>query len=175
MRQAPKYALFENERRFLIGQCPDLSSTTFRTIEDLYITGSRLRLRAITHNDGRPAEFKFCKKYPSDDNRSGPVVNIYLAADEYRTLSQLPGKTIRKRRYLREFADSVFSLDIFEVELAGLALSEVEAPSVGALDAIPVPPWTLHEVTDDAFFRGANLAETSASDLRTKLLSLGLA
>jgi CYTH domain-containing protein len=172
MVRIPKYAQLENERRFLITECPDLSMITFRLIEDLYVSESRLRLRAITHTDGQQQEFKFCKKYPSDDIGSGAIVNVYLTADEHRTLSQLPGRRIRKRRYSLDFAATTYSLDVFEDQLAGLVLCEVEAASAASLELIVAPTWAQYEVTDDPFFTGGNLVNISASALRAKLSSM---
>ncbi|HEV7309616.1 hypothetical protein [Ensifer sp.] len=165
----PKYAALENERRFLVERCPDLSKRDYRTIEDLYVTGSRLRARAIRYIDGRPPAFKFCKKYPSESAISAPIVNIYLTAEEYGLLSQLPGKTLSKRRYRLDFGGILCGIDVFEGELSGLVLSEIEAASAEALMALAPPPWSGLEVTDDAFFRGAHLAGLSAAELQVKL------
>ena len=172
MVQTPKYAQLESERRFLITECPDLSTMSFRLIEDLYVSESRLRLRAITHIDGQQQEFKFCKKYPSDDVCSGAIVNIYLTADEHRMLSQLTGKRIRKRRYRLELTATTFSLDVFEDQLAGLVLCEVDGASAASLELIVAPTWAQYEVTDDPFFTGGNLANICASALRAKLSSI---
>ncbi|HEV7317293.1 MAG TPA: hypothetical protein VGO04_01615 [Ensifer sp.] len=165
----PKYAEVEHERRFLVYRCPDLSERDYRTIEDIYVADSRLRVRAITFSDGRPPAFKFCKKYPSDSVTSAPIVNIYLTAGEYELLSRLSGNTVRKRRYRLDFEGMLYSIDVFEGALAGLILSEVEASSSDALRALAPPPWSRLEVTGDDFFRGANLATVSAAELQGKL------
>ena len=126
----PKYALLENERRFLVALCPDLSGAPVRRIEDLYIANSRMRLRAISHFDGHPTEFKLCKKYGSPDPASGPIVNIYLTAEEYAAFCGLPGQRLRKHRYRVEHGGHPFSVDVFTGALAGLILCEAEAQSV---------------------------------------------
>ncbi|OJY76373.1 hypothetical protein [Rhizobium sp. 60-20] len=100
MVQVPKYAQLEHERRFLIAVSPDLSDLPFRLIEDLYISATRMRLRAIIHSCGQQVEFKLCKKYPMENLFSGAIVNVYLTEAEYAVLAQLPGKRIRKRRHL---------------------------------------------------------------------------
>src|SRR5580693_6584865 len=97
--QTPKYALLENERRFLVTKVPDLTGAHVRLIEDLYLQGGRLRLRKVTHFDGAANEFKLCKKYGSPDPVSGPIVNIYLTAVEHASLADLPGRPLRKRRH----------------------------------------------------------------------------
>jgi hypothetical protein len=108
----PKYALLENERRFLVLQPPGLAGTRPRLIEDLYLDDGRLRLRRISHADGAATEYKLCKKYGSADSASGPIVNIYLSAEEHAALAVLPGKPLRKRRHTvehgREVTDDPF-------------------------------------------------------------------
>ncbi len=46
----PKYAVLENERRFLVapGVAADLAISARRLIRDRYIDGGRLRLRSVT-------------------------------------------------------------------------------------------------------------------------------
>lgn len=168
----PKYAQLEHERRFLIIETPDLSGAAFRLIEDLYITGSRLRLRKITYSDGQDIQFKLCKKYPSEDILSTPIVNTYLTADEHAALSELPGRKIRKRRYSIVSSAKPFSIDVFEAQLSGLILCEVEAASVTELESQIFPDWIRREVTGDPFFTGGNLATIDDGVLLAKLSAL---
>ena len=170
--EIPKYAAMEIERRFLVAHCPNLSGARMRVIEDVYLEGSRMRLRAITHADGRPGEYKLCKKYPSAEALRGPIVNLYLSAQEHALLAALPGAAVRKRRYSMPWADWTFSIDVFEGELSGLTLSEVEADSVEEVARIGLPPWVSQEVTTDPFFTGGALSRTSAEDLRRRLEAL---
>ena len=165
----PKYARLENERRFWVAEPPDLSAAPVRLIEDIYLADSRLRLRAITHADGAGPEFKLCKKYGSDDPASGPIVNIYLSAEEHAMLSALPGHALRKRRHTIEHAGRAFSLDVFEGPLTGLVLCEAEAESAQAIGALSFPPWAVREVTADPFFTGAELARLTAEQLKAGL------
>jgi CYTH domain-containing protein len=163
----PKYAAFEHERRFLVDPAcaPALGSLAFRRIEDRYLDGTRLRLRAVTDSATGKREFKFCKKYGSDDPVSGPVTNLYLDAPEHAALALLPAALIVKRRY---GVDAV-GLDVFEGELAGLMLCEAEAATREAALSLAFPPWVDREVTDDPFFRGGSLCRIRAEDLQAKL------
>lgn len=169
--QLPKYAALEIERRFLVAQSPDLAGARVRLIEDTYLSGTRMRLRAITHADGR-AEFKLCKKYPWEDVLGGPITNLYLSAEEYAVLTALPGKAVRKRRYSMPWDAWTFSIDVFEGALSGLILSEVEADTAEDAGRIGVPDWVAREVTADPFFRGGALAHATADDLRRRLEAL---
>jgi CYTH domain-containing protein len=168
--QVPKYAKLENERRFLVFSCPDLSGAPSRLIEDIYFNDSRLRLRTITHIDGA-REFKLCKKYETLDPTSGPVVNIYLSAGEHAILSRLQGRPLRKRRYRIAWRTRSYGVDVFEDELAGLVLCEAEAESADAIRVLEFPPWASRDVTADRFYTGGNLARVTAAELTARLNS----
>jgi hypothetical protein len=171
----PKYSQLENERRFWLPQAPDLAKAPVRLIEDVYLEHGRLRLRAITHLDGAPREFKLCKKYPSGDPLSAPIVNIYLTDQEHASLARLPGTPLRKRRCTVIHNGRGFSIDVFEGPLAGLVLCEAEAESRDAIAALAFPPWARREVTADPFFTGAHLAGVGSGELKARLDALAAA
>jgi CYTH domain-containing protein len=164
--ELPRYSKLELERRWLVDRrrLPDLAGRPYRRIDDLYLDGGRLRLRAISHPNGA-RELKLGKKYERSHPAGGPITTLYLTDGEYAAFSSLPGARLAKRRY----AVDGFSLDVFEGALTGLALAEVEVESPAALDAIQPPAWALREVTEDAFFTGGSLCRASADDLRAKL------
>lgn len=168
--QLPKYAILENERRFLVR--PEVAETlpvaARRLIQDRYLSDGRLRLRKVTDAaDGR-AEYKLCKKYGSSDPISEPIVNIYLTAEEYAAFAILPGADIAKRRLSVEHAGRAFSLDLFSGSLQGLAICEAEAPTREAALELRFPPWALVEITADPFFSGAALARANPADVRRR-------
>lgn len=166
----PKYAQLENERRFLVAleALSALSLANPRLIEDLYLNDSRLRLRRITPATG-PAEFKLCKKYPSDDPVSTPITNLYLTETEHLALSGLPGRRIVKRRYDVAEGGLRFGVNVFEGALEGLILAEIETPDLASLAQVPTPAWALGDVTADPFFSGGVLAGVSQAKLRDAL------
>ena len=165
----PKYALLENERRFLVREPPELAGTRVRLIEDRYLDVGRLRLRRITHFDGRPSEHKLCKKYGSADPASEPITNIYLTAEEHAAFAVLPGRPLRKRRHTVAHGGRAFSVDVFEGPLGGLVICEAEAPTPAAVRSLQFPPWAAREVTDDPFFAGGNLSTITADELAERL------
>jgi CYTH domain-containing protein len=165
----PKYALLENERRFLVAAAPDLAAARVRLLEHRYLDAGRLRLRRITHFDGNPPEFKLCKKYGSADAVSEPIVNIYLTAKEHAALAALPGRPLAKRRHTVAHQGRAFGVDVFEGALAGLILCEAEGATPEAIRAIVFPPWASREVTADPFFTGGNLASVTAAELAVRL------
>jgi hypothetical protein len=164
--ELPRYSKLELERRWLAdpGRLPDLAGLAFRRIEDLYLDGGRVRLRAITHPGGA-RELKLGKKYERTHPAGGPITTLYLTESEYAAFAGLSGARLVKRRY----TVSGFSLDAFEEVLTGLLLAEVEVESPEALGGIEPPPWGRCEVTEDPFFTGGNLCRASAEDLRARL------
>lgn len=166
----PKYSRLENERRFLAALPAEFDlSGTCTHIKDVYVIDSRLRLRAATDSSTGSTVYKFCKKYSAHDPVSGPIVNMYLTAEEYGMLSRLPGRTLVKRRYRVEYMDVVFGLDVFDEDLAGLILCEAEMPTREQVCALQFPPFATKEVTEDPFFTGGNLCRATPAELRNKL------
>ncbi len=106
----PKYSQIEIERRWdvLADLAPSLLELPFREIEDLYFTGTRLRLRRIM-TAAEPTIYKLCKKYGPVSPYSEPITNIYLTENEYASFQDLPAEVVKKRRY--SVADG--SLDLF--------------------------------------------------------------
>jgi len=156
MPDLPKYAHWVAERRFLVdsGVMPALDDALSRRIEDLYIDGGRLRLRRITMPGGEQ-EFKLAKKYAPDNPMIGPMTNLYLSAEEFSVLNDLPGARLTKRRH----KVGAFVVDVFEGGLAGLVLAECEATNSVAAMAFDVPRWCVREVTDEVDYTGWRLAQ----------------
>lgn len=157
----PKYAHWVAERRFLVdpAKAPKLDPAGARRIEDLYIDGGRLRLRAITILATGEREFKLAKKYAPDDPLIGPMTNLYLSAEEYEVLSKLPGERISKLRHKL----GAFVVDVFEGPLDGLITAECEASNRMAAMAVDIPPWCVREVTTELAYTGGQLAGATAA------------
>ncbi|MBB4662602.1 CYTH domain-containing protein [Conexibacter arvalis] len=69
------------------------------------------------------------------------------------------GRRIVKRRYRVPAADGlVFEVDLYEEELAGLVVAEVEFPDDAAANAFTTPDWLGREVTDDPRWKNQALA-----------------
>src|SRR5579884_2200424 len=99
---AGKYARVERERRFLLAGPPAPSAVTAtRLITDLYLTGTRLRLRHA-ELPGDNSEFKLTQKIPAARRPGavqGLITTTYLSSAEYRLLATLPAAVLRKTRF----------------------------------------------------------------------------
>lgn len=69
------------------------------------------------------------------------------------------GRRIVKRRYVVPAPDALlFEVDVYEEELAGLVVAEVEFSDDAAADAFRSPEWLGREVTDDPRWKNQALA-----------------
>lgn len=158
--RSPKYAHIERERRWLMdpAQRPALPSA-YVLIEDRYITGTRLRVRRMTDSATGVTALKLTKKYDAADPRARPIVTTYLTSTEYMLFSSLPAAALTKRRFkLGAANDLTWSVDQFDLSLAGLELAEIEWPDDVGLRDLPSPPGAVREVSDDPRYEGGSLA-----------------
>lgn len=172
MSPPPKYARVERERRFLLDRFPNTAGVLrIRRIADHYIDGTSLRLRKQTE-DNRPAVYKLTQKVvaPGLGAQQGFITNMYLDENEFRILTQLPGGQIVKTRH----SVAPFGIDVFEGELQGLVLAEVEFDSTSDADALRVPPFAVREVSTDQRFTGGRLVRASREELRAWLWESGI-
>lgn len=77
-------------------------------------------------------------------------------ADAEELLALRHGVVIEKQRYPVPFEGLVWEVDVFAGENQGLVIAEVELPDEG--HAVQLPPWVGEEVTADARYYNAQLA-----------------
>ena len=161
MSKLLKYARYENERRFLLARLPaDLPAHETHDLADLYLDGTRLRLRLARGPDGEVVERKLNQKIldPGGDPARRVITSVYLDAAEYERLAVLPGRRLEKRRHTYLAAGCQCGVDAFAGPLAGLVLAEIESEDLAALRALPLPAFAHCEVTEHEAFTGGRLA-----------------
>jgi adenylate cyclase len=73
------------------------------------------------------------------------------------------GRRIEKTRYEIDTADGfVLELDVYEAELRGLVVAEVEFDSEEAAEAFTPPDWLGPDVSEDARYKNQRLARDGA-------------
>lgn len=152
-----KYAWVERERRWLCRSVPFDRVISAEIYEDLYVTGTQLRLREATPTEGGPSMLRLGRK--ADVSPSVRLLtSIYLSPEEFRLLSALPGRRLRKTRHSLGKVDGadVF-VDVFEGPLTGLVMAEAEFESVEAMEAYSMPDFAYQEVTEDVRYTGGRL------------------
>jgi hypothetical protein len=153
-----KYAWIERERRWLCNALPTALVLRAEHITDLYVTGTQLRLReAIPVGGGEP--MRRLGRKADVDASTRLLTSIYLAPEEFRLLSELPGRCLRKTRHQLVAVDGHrMTVDTFEGPLAGLIMAEVEFENDEAMAAYRPPSFAVREVTEDARYCGGALA-----------------
>lgn len=156
----PQYTLVERERRWLCRDVPRERVVRTEMVTDLYVTGTRLRLREARPIDGGPSKLRLSRK-ADVDARTRLITSIYLPEDEFAVLAaSLPGVRITKVRHTLQHLPGIqISVDEFQGELAGLSLVEAEFDTPDLLEAFPAPDFAAHEVTEDPRFAGGSLAQ----------------
>ena len=151
----PKYAHLEIERRWLVdlASVGSLDGVPYRTIEDVYLPDTGLRLRKMTGPDGT-AVFKFCKKYGKSSALSEAMTNLYLSEAEHARLHAcLGGVAVTKRRYAVQGG----AIDLY-AGAGDLAVFEIEFDSEAHAAAYVPPAFATIEITADPAYSGAALA-----------------
>src|SRR5918998_1525531 len=167
-----KYTRVEYERRFLVSPHSDWRSAVesySKTFEDKYLHHARLRLRILTDSDTGRRIIKLTKKFESASPYFQTISRILLSPGEYELLDDLEGDRLKKIRHYHNYRDRVFSVDVFEGELDGLVLCEVEAEGIEELMSVEPPSYVKYEVTEDTFFTGGNLCQTTSAELLRRL------
>jgi CYTH domain-containing protein/CHAD domain-containing protein len=150
----PSGGIFERERKFLVGEMPDLPEHGVELRQGyLAVDGSvSVRVRdaaergcTLTVKGGRGA-VRTELEWP-------------IGQDEFEAAwAVTEGRRVHKTRYEIPIGRHVVELDVFEEELGGLVLAEVEFHSDKSLRRFQPPNWFGREVTDDEHYTNALLA-----------------
>jgi CYTH domain-containing protein len=170
--KARKYALVERERRFLLAESPVGAPTHQVLIEDRYLRGTRLRLRRMTDLDGPGFRltYKLTQKIPSVNGAPGLITTLYLSADEYTALLEIPADMLRKIRS----SFPPLGVDVFEGPLDGLVLAEAEFDTARDEANFHLPAEAVAEVTADVRFSGGRLVTLTAVETADLLSTFGI-
>lgn len=154
-----EYVAVERERRWLCREVPRERVVRTEAITDLYVTGTRLRLREARPTDGGAPMLRLSRK-ADVDTQTRLITSIYLPEEEFAVLAAaLPGVRIRKLRHrFQSLPGMLMLVDEFQGELEGLFLAEADFKTRDLLAAFPMPDFAVREVTDDPRFTGVNLA-----------------
>jgi len=145
----------EIERKFLLSgpAWRDLVESEIR-IEQFYLAASHGRTIRIRISDGILAvlTLKFSGKGRGRDEFEYPVP--LAEAQEMRSFAL--GRVIRKTRHHVRHGGYLYEVDVFEGELDGLVVAELETPDIVPDESLP--PWLGGEVTQDGRYYNASLA-----------------
>jgi adenylate cyclase len=149
----------EIERRFLVDEIPD-DLPEPAMIEQAYLTVEPVAVRVRRKGDRKILTIK------AGAGLTRTEIERDLDDDEFDQLWQL-GDALRivKRRHEIELDDDhTAELDLFDGELAGRRIVEVEFPDEDAAERFDPPSWFGREVTTDTRYNNASLARSGWPD-----------
>jgi adenylate cyclase len=154
-------AAVEIERKFLVTALPgDLDRHPARPIRQGYLAieggGSEVRIRQIGEDTVLTVK--------RGGGRTRVEEEVAISPGAFARLWPLTeGRRVEKVRHLLPAGDAlVLELDVYEGDLAGLVVAEVEFATEAAADAWVAPPWLGAEVTDDERYKNHRLAVDGA-------------
>jgi len=121
------------------------------------------------------SKYEITKKQPVKEGDASHQIEttIPLTTEEFTEFEQLPGKRVYKTRYFYEEKGVAYEIDVFQKELKGLVLVDVEFKSAEEKAAFVAPEWILADVTQEKFIAGGMLRGKSYSDIEAKLNAFG--
>ena len=146
----------EIERKFLVDRLPfsfaDLNGATIRQ-GYLIVAESGIELRI------RQKQARFFQTIKAGEGLSRTEIEIELSEHQFRQLwPYTEGRRVIKTRYTLPVGNHTAELDLFEGDLAGLVLVEVEFSSVEASRQFTPPAWFGVEVTEESRYKNKQLA-----------------
>jgi CYTH domain-containing protein len=144
----------EVERKFLVDEPPDLDGEETAEIAQGYLAAGNDGEVRLRRKDGQTL---LTAKRGAGLTRDEAEVQIDAAAFE-RLWPLTEGRRLRKRRHLLPHGDLSIEVDVFEGELAGLVIAEIEFESEEQASAFEPPPWLGEDVTGDPRYRNESLA-----------------
>jgi adenylate cyclase len=147
-------SVVEVERKFLVAEPPDLEGTESDEIEQGYLAvgaDGEVRLR-------RKGE-RLLLTAKRGTGMSREEAEVELDPDAFERLWPLTeGRRLHKRRYVIPAGDLKIELDLYEGDLDGLVVAEVEFASEQDARGFTPPGWVGDEVTGDERYLNETLA-----------------
>jgi CYTH domain-containing protein len=162
--------MLELEKTFLARHIPaGVIDSPSREIIDNYIPGTSTHPVVRIRKNGN--QYEITKKQPIDAADASRQIEqtISLTADEWHELNSLNGKQIRKIRYQFPWKDLIAEFDVFQDELSGLVLVDLEFTNDAQKESCGIPDFCLAEVTQEKFIAGGKLSGKSYSDIEPQL------
>jgi adenylate cyclase len=144
----------EVERKFLVRRLPDLDGADSDEIDQGYLaTGSDGEVRVRRKGE------RLLLTAKRGSGLSREEAEVELDRGSFGQLWALTeGRRLRKRRYVLPHDDLRIELDVYEGDLEGLHVAEIEFPSEDEAKAFDPPDWLGEDVTGDHRYLNETLA-----------------
>jgi adenylate cyclase len=148
----------EVERKFLVTELPDLAGTDSDEIEQGYLAvGAEGEVRLRRKGDRLFLTAKRGAGISRDE------AEVELEREAFEDLWPLTeGRRLHKRRHVIPHGDLTIELDVYEGDLEGLVVTEIEFGSEEEAGAFTPPDWIGEEVTGDERYLNETLATRGA-------------
>jgi CYTH domain-containing protein len=158
--------MIEREKTFLAKYLPD-GLGTCRQLEllDVYLPISSKHPKLRIRKRGDKLEITKKTLLNPDDASTQVEQTIALSVDEFDELSKINGKRIRKIRYYYDYNGRCVEFDVFQDDLKGLVLVDVEFETSEEQHKFTIPNFCLTEVTQEDFLAGGMLCGKKYTDI----------
>ena len=148
----------EVERKFLVPDPPDLAGTQVDEIEQGYLAiGAEGEVRVRRKGELLVLTAK------RGTGLSRQEAEVALDRERFDALWPLTeGRRLHKRRHVLPHGDLKIEVDVYEGDLEGLVVAEVEFPSEEEARGFDPPAWLGEEVTGDRRYLNETLATEGA-------------
>lgn len=164
----------ELERTFLAKEIPaSLEGLPCTELLDVYIPRQAAHAHLRLRKKGERYELTKKMRFEKDDASNLIEQTIDLSLDEFRALEAVEGKRVRKLRYRLDHEGLILEIDVFQDDLRGLVLIDVEFSSLEAKAQFKTPNFALVEVTQDDNFAGGMLCGKKYSEIEPILKKYG--
>ena len=148
----------EVERKFLVAESPDLDGADSNEIEQGYLAiGADGEVRLRRKGD----RLLLTAKRGEGLSRDEAEVEIDREAFD-RLWPLTEGRRLHKRRYVIPHEGLQIEVDVYEGDLEGLLVAEIEFASEEAAGEFEPPEWIAEEVTGDQRYLNETLATKGA-------------
>lgn len=162
--------MLEIEKTYLAKSIPEgLAACAHKELLDVYVPRESAHAHLRIRKNGDRHEIT--KKTPINPNDASQLKEetIVLTADEFNALASVPGKRIRKIRYLYPYQGMTAEVDVFQDSLAGLVVVDFEFDSPEAQRAFVMPEFCLADITQEDFIAGGVLCGKKYQDIQAEL------
>jgi adenylate cyclase len=144
----------EVERKFLVPEAPRLDGTESEEIEQGYLAiGSDGEVRLRRKGERLLLTAKRGEGLVRDE------AEVELDGDAFERLWPLTeGRRLHKRRHVVPEGDLTIEVDVYEGDLEGLVVAEIEFPTEEAARAFEPPGWFGEDVTGEERYLNETLA-----------------
>ena len=166
--------MIERELTYLAKSLPEnLASFPFKEILDIYIPSNATHPNLRIRKNGE--KFEITRKEPLSDKdfSTQSETTIPLSKDEFLEFAAIPGKRVRKLRHFFPYQDHTAEIDVFQDDLAGLVLVDIEFITEDAKTAVTMPEFCLVDVTQEEVLAGGCLAGKFYANIEPTLKHYG--